>query len=378
MSNEQEEKEGLQMSFLDHLDELRQRLIHSVIAIAVAFALCFAFSTQIFNFLAVPVKRELCKERLAKQATYGQPTLDSLKNGEFVQYSFAQETAIGGVPVPLGTTIRCKVATAEGRKELVLAEAWTMGKNILPAETPLNKVIHPGESQAVYGGQSDLMTRIGAYLGFSNTNTPQLACGNQDDLVLLGIPSAFTLYMRVALYIGIGLAIPFLLYQVWAFISPGLYKHEKRYAVPVLTMTGGFFLSGAAFAYYIAFPAACNYLLGLQSDGGFKTLPDAESYFDLIILIMIGLGIVFQIPTVAFVLGRIGLITPKMMLKAWRYAVVIIAIISALLTPTADAFNMILFAAPMLLLYFLSVGIVWVFGKQRRTDEEVTALATTK
>jgi sec-independent protein translocase protein TatC len=378
MSNEQEEKEGLQMSFLDHLDELRQRLIHSVIAIAVAFALCFAFSTQIFNFLAVPVKRELCKERLAKQATYGQPTLDSLKNGEFVQYSFAQETAIGGVPVPLGTTIRCKVATAEGRKELVLAEAWTMGKNILPAETPLNKVIHPGESQAVYGGQSDLMTRIGAFLGFSNTNTPQLACGDQDDLVLLGIPSAFTLYMRVALYLGIGLAIPFLLYQVWAFISPGLYKHEKRYAVPVLTMTGVFFIAGASFAYYIAFPAACNYLLGLQSEGGFKTLPDAESYFDLIIMIMIGLGLVFQIPTVAFVLGRIGLITPRMMLKAWRYAVVIIAIVSALLTPTADAINMTIFAAPMLILYFLSVGIVWFFGKQRRKEQEATALATTE
>jgi sec-independent protein translocase protein TatC len=376
MSNEHEEREGLQMSFLDHLDELRQRLIHSVIAIAAAFVLCFVFSTQIFNFLAVPVKRELCRERLARQATYGQPTLDSLKDGDFVQYFFAQETAIGGVPVPLGTTIRCKVVTAEGRKELVLAEAWMMGKNVLPAETPLNKVTHPGESQAGSGGQSNLMTRIGAYLGFSNT--PQLVCGDQDELVLLGIPSAFTLYMRVALYIGIGLAIPFLLYQVWAFISPGLYKHEKRYAVPVLTMTGVFFIAGAAFAYYIAFPAACNYLLGLQSEGGFKTLPDAESYFDLIILIMIGLGIVFQIPTVAFVLGRIGLITPKIMLKAWRYAVVSIAIISAVLTPTSDAFNMILFAAPMLVLYFLSVGIVWFFGKQRRKEEESTELVTTE
>ena len=143
-------------------------------------------------------------------------------------------------------------------------------------------------------------------------------------------------------------------------------------------MTGFFFLSGAAFAYYIAFPAACNYLLGLQTDGGFQTLPDAEQYFDLIILIMLGLGIVFQIPTVAFVLGRIGLITPRMMLKAWRYAVVIIAIISALLTPTADMFNMLIFSAPMLVLYFLSVGIVWFFGKRRRKEEESTALATTE
>jgi sec-independent protein translocase protein TatC len=237
-------------------------------------------------------------------------------------------------------------------------------------------VIHPEQSQAVSGGQSDLMTRIGNFLGFSNT--PPVFCGDQDELVLLGIPSAFTLYMRVALYIGLGLAIPYLLYQVWAFISPGLYKHEKRYAVPVLTMTGVFFIAGAAFAYYIAFPAACKYLLGLQSEGGFKTLPDAESYFDLIILIMIGLGIVFQIPTVAFVLGRIGLITPRMMLKTWRFAVVIIAILSAILTPTADPINMLIFATPMVALYFLSVGIVWVFGKKRRTDEEVTALATIK
>lgn len=354
MSNEnvEQEQEGLQMSFLDHLDELRQRLIYSTISIAVAFALCFTFADHIFNFLAVPVKKELRKARLARQALYGQPKLDSLKEGEGVQYSFAQETVIEGVPVPMGTTVRCKVVTADGGKALVLAEAWLVGKNTIPAETSLNQIIRNGEKQVAYG--------------------------DNDELILLGVPSAFTLYMKVALYIGIGLAIPFLLYQVWAFISPGLYTHEKKYTVPVLSMTGFFFIAGAAFAYYIAFPAACNYLLGLQSEGGFRTLPDAESYFDLIILIMIGLGIVFQIPTIAFLLGRIGLITPKMMWKAWRYAVVLIAIISAVLTPTADAFNMILFAAPMLALYFLSIGIVWVFGKPRRTDEEVTALATTK
>src|SRR5215510_7379758 len=348
MSNEHEEQEGLQMSFLDHLDELRQRLIHSVIAIAVTFALCFTFSDRIFNFLAVPVKREMCKEQLDKQATYGQPKLDSLNVGQIVQYSFAQQTAINNVPVPVGTTIRCKVVTTNGNKSLVLADTWTVGKNTIAAETPMSEIVN---SKSLVG------------------------CG---ELILLGVASGFTLYMRVALYIGLGLAIPYLLFQVWAFISPGLYKHEKRYAVPVLTMTGFFFLAGAAFAYYIAFPAACNYLLGLQTSGGFQTMPDAEQYFDLIILIMIGLGIVFQIPTLAFVLGRIGLITPRMMLKMWRYAIVIIAIVSAVLTPTADAFNMIIFAAPMVVLYFLSVGIVWFFGKQRRKEEESTELVTTE
>src|SRR5512145_2074005 len=116
MSNEDQEKEGLQMSFLDHLDELRQRLIHSVIAIAVAFALCFTFSDRIFNFLAVPVKREMCKAQKAEQAAYGQPKLDSLKDGEIVQLTFAQQTAVEGVPIPLGTTIRCKVATTDSKK----------------------------------------------------------------------------------------------------------------------------------------------------------------------------------------------------------------------------------------------------------------------
>jgi sec-independent protein translocase protein TatC len=348
MSKEHEEREGLQMSFLDHLDELRQRLINCVIVIAVAFAVCFYFSDKIFEFLAVPVKREMCKAQLAKQAAYGQPKLDSKKDGDIVQYSFAQQTAIEGVPVPLGTTIRCKVATTDGKKALVLAESWSIGKAAIAAETPLNKII----------GVESLVD-----------------CG---ELILLGIPSVFTLYMSIALYVGIGLSIPFLLYQFWAFIAPGLYKHEKRYVVPVLSMTGFFFIAGASFAYYIAFPAACNYLLGLQSSGGFKILPDAEKYFDLIILIMIGLGIVFQIPTLAFLLGRIGLVTPRMMWKAWRYAVVIIAIISAILTPTTDAFNMIVFAAPMLGLYFISIAIVWIFGKPRRTDEEVTALATTE
>ncbi|MBK7601609.1 MAG: twin-arginine translocase subunit TatC [Acidobacteria bacterium] len=118
-----------------------------------------------------------------------------------------------------------------------------------------------------------------------------------------------------------------------------------------------------------------DYLLGLAAESGFRTLLNAEDYLDLIIMIMIGLGIVFQIPTIAFVLGRVGLLTPRMMWKAWRYAIIIIAIIAAVLTPTPDAFNMMMFAAPMMGLYFISIGIVWIFGKPRKTDDEMTALA---
>jgi sec-independent protein translocase protein TatC len=148
--------------------------------------------------------------------------------------------------------------------------------------------------------------------------------------------------------------------------------------MPLIAMGTVFFTLGAAFAYKVAFPAACDYLLGLAVEGGFQTLLDAEDYLNLIIMIMLGSGIVFQIPTLSYLLARIGLLTPGMMWKSWRYAIVIIAIISAVLTPTADAINMTIFAAPMVALYFLSIGIVWFFGKQRRKEEESTALATTE
>ncbi|MEP7274469.1 MAG: twin-arginine translocase subunit TatC, partial [Acidobacteriota bacterium] len=201
---------------------------------------------------------------------------------------------------------------------------------------------------------------------------PVLAKGGSGTGLILGtVQGAFTLYMRVALYAAIAFAIPFLFYQLWAFVSPGLYHHEKKYIGPVLFMASIFFIIGATFAYKVAFPAACDYLIGLQIAGGFQTLINAEEYLDLILIIMLGLGLVFQIPVVAFILGRIGLITPRMLWRSWRYAIVIIAIAAAVITPTADAFNMMIFAAPMLGLYFFSILVVWIFGRPRRSDAEV-------
>ncbi|QQS46231.1 MAG: twin-arginine translocase subunit TatC [Acidobacteriota bacterium] len=341
-----EQDDNLQMSFLDHLDELRRRLINSVIIVAIAFSICFAFADYIYRFLAVPVVEQLQKERRTRQVASGTIDIAKVKEGEIVQYTFTQEIAVSDVKVPLGTTIPVKRMTQGKESLLVLATPWSVGKTILPAETPLNQIIKEGSSRLFFDDENNR-------------------------LVLRGVTSAFMVYLRVALYSGIALAVPFLFYQLWAFISPGLYKHEKKYIVPVLAMATIFFALGASFAYKIAFPAACDYLLGWAEQGGFRTLLDAEDYLDLIIMIMIGLGIVFQIPTIAFVLGRIGLVTPRLMIRVWRYAVIVIAIIAAVLTPTPDAFNMMMFAAPMLGLYFLSIGIVWVFGKPRRTDEEV-------
>lgn len=345
--------EGLQMSFLDHLDELRVRIIHSVVGIAICFALCFLFAKQIYDFLEVPVKQQLRKARIEEHKKNAAKLeaekklgaqLTELKEGEVLNYTFTQETALGGLRIQQGTTIPVKAVLLDGHLTLVLERRWAVGNAVIPEGKPIMAIVKEGESANIYG--------------------------EDDKLVLRGVTSAFMLYMQVALYTGIALAIPFLLYQLWAFISPGLYQHEKKYITPVLTMAAVFFALGASFAYKIAFPAACEYLLAWQTDGGFRTLLDAEDYFNLIIMIMLGLGLVFQIPTIAFLLGRIGLVTPGMMLRVWRQAIVAIAIIAAVLTPTPDYFNMLIFMAPMLGLYFLSIGIVWAFGKPRRTDAE--------
>ncbi|HYE72481.1 MAG TPA: twin-arginine translocase subunit TatC, partial [Blastocatellia bacterium] len=344
------EEDHVQMSFLDHLDELRKRLVHSAIAIAIAFAIAFAFSDYIYKFLAKPVMEQSRKARLAydKATSGGKDNLDQLKEGAQIQYTFPTEAAVNGIKLAAGTTIPAKIIKGgDGQLTAVTAQPWVVGKSLIQQDTIISGVF--GET-----------TLPGSY-------------ADMDKPVIRSVQGAFTLYMTVALYTAIALSIPFLLYQIWAFVSPGLYKHEKKYITPIMIMGFLFFVLGATFAYTIAFPAAANYLLGLAIAGEFRTLIDADSYFDLITMIMLGLGIVFQIPTVAFILGRIGLVTPRMLWRAWRYAIVIIALISAVLTPTADAVNMLIFAAPMILLYILSIGIVWIFGKPRRSDDEVNA-----
>src|SRR5262245_19391556 len=150
MSTEAEEQEGLQMSFLDHLDELRQRLIRAVLAIAIAFCVCYYFSDYIFNFLKVPVQKQLRSMRIQAQSVNGRPDPNQLKEGEVAQYTFVQESAVNGVKVPLGTTIHVKVVRTGDRNSFVLAEPWAVGNNVLPVGKPLDQIMVEGGGQLVY------------------------------------------------------------------------------------------------------------------------------------------------------------------------------------------------------------------------------------
>jgi sec-independent protein translocase protein TatC len=175
-------------------------------------------------------------------------------------------------------------------------------------------------------------------------------------LTQLAVSEAFYLqYLKVPLVFGVFLAAPWLMYQAWAFISPGLYKRERRWALPFIFSTATLFILGGVFGYFIALRYAIAFMVGVGTDMGIQPLISADSYFNTGIAIILGLGVVFQMPVVIFFLTLIRLVTPTFLLNNVRYAILIIFVLAATITPTPDVFNMILFAGPMILLFYVGI-----------------------
>jgi sec-independent protein translocase protein TatC len=235
------------MTFLEHLDELRQRIIWSVLSLLLAFVLCFTFSTRIFEFL--------------------------------------------------------------------------MG--------PLRTALPPG-----------------------------------GELIATKVPEVFVLHMKMSFFVAIFVACPLWLSQVWLFIAPGLYENEKRFAVPFILFGTTFFVAGAVFAHYLVFPIAVKFFATFGSpDVQIKlTVSEVFSFYAKVIL---AAGVVFQIPTVVFLLARMGLISAGFLWRNFKYAVLIIFIIAAILTPP-DVVTQTLLAAPMTALYLFSIVVAWLVGRERQ------------
>lgn len=188
-----------------------------------------------------------------------------------------------------------------------------------------------------------------------------------DKLVYTNPTGPFNLYIKLAMIAGLFLSSPYLVYQAWAFIAPGLYRHEKKYALPFILFCSTLFLSGGAFAYFIAFPAALRFLLGFGSQ--FQPFITVDEYFSLASTIILGLAIVFELPVLILFLTLLRIVTPGFLLRNFRYAFLIIIIIAAAVTPTSDIVNMMIFAAPLLGLYFLGVGLSYLVLRARRSKE---------
>jgi sec-independent protein translocase protein TatC len=167
----------------------------------------------------------------------------------------------------------------------------------------------------------------------------------------------------VALVLGLFAASPFVFYQFWLFIAPGLYRTEKRYVLPFLISTVGLFLAGGLFGYKMVYPASLDFLIGYGER--FQPMITIGEYTKLFATIIIGLGLMFEMPILVFFLALMRVITAKWMWRNLRYSVLVIFIAAAVITPTADILNMCLFAAPMIGLYGISIGVAWLAGARR-------------
>ena len=252
--DEESESEQGKMSFLDHLDELRRRIVYSVIAIVVGFLIACLFLQQLFDFIIGPMQAAL----------------------------------------PAGQT-------------LVYTE---------PTE-------------------------------------------------------ALMLYLKMAVLAGLLIASPGVMSQVWLFVAPGLYANEKKMAIPFVAMSSFFFIVGAAFAHYIVFPLTWRFFQSFSSET-LTFMPRIEPAFGLYVKLMLVFGLIFQMPTLVLFLARMGVISARFLIRNMKYAILIMFIVGAVLSPGTDPVGQALMAGPMFLLYLLSIGLAWLFGKKKAKPAEET------
>jgi sec-independent protein translocase protein TatC len=255
---EQSPDESLQgMSFLQHLEELRKRIIWSLVGVGVGFGVCFWYAPQVFDWMQRPIVNALQAHKLDTQLVYTSPT------------------------------------------------------------------------------------------------------------------EPFNLYLKIGLFAGIFFASPWVLYQVWQFISPGLYRKEKRYVLPFMFSTVALFLLGGLFAYFVVYPAALDFLIGYG--GQFKPMITIDKYTDLFLTLILGMGLIFEMPILIFFLSLMGVVSAGFLWRNFRYSILIIFIIAGIVTPTTDIMNMCIFAAPMIVLYIFSIAVAYFVHPAQRLKREQKA-----
>jgi sec-independent protein translocase protein TatC len=179
-----------------------------------------------------------------------------------------------------------------------------------------------------------------------------------DKLVYTNPIDPFNLYIKLSIMAGIFVASPYILWQIWLFIAPGLYRYEKRYVWPFVTLTSGLFIGGGLFAYKLALPPALKFLV--QFGHRFQPFITIDKYWNLVTTIIVGVGLVFELPVVILLLSIFGMVTPKFLLKHFRYAILITAIVAAAIAPTPDLATVFILWIPMVGLYILSIGLSWI------------------
>ena len=252
-SPDEEESGEAKMSFLEHLDELRRRIINAAISIGVGFVIAFFFHQQLFDFVMRPLEAGL----------------------------------------------------ADGQK-----------------------------------------------------------------LIYTDPTEAFVLHLQIAAIAGLVIALPLVMAQVWLFVAPGLYAHEKKLAIPFVVMSTAFFVLGAAFSHYIVFPLTWKFFVSFTTDY-LTFMPRIEPAFSLYIKLVLAFGAVFQMPTIVVFLARIGVVTAGFLWRHTKYAMLVIVVVSAIVTPDGGGVSLVAMSIPLFFLYLFSIGLAWFFGRKRKTNADI-------
>ncbi len=190
----------------------------------------------------------------------------------------------------------------------------------------------------------------------------------ESTLIFTGVTEAFFTYLKVAILAGVFISSPLILYEIWAFVSPGLYTREKRYVIPFVIFSTLFFIGGGLFGYFIVFPYGFKFLLGFATEF-IRPLPRIKEYFSLASKLLLAFGVVFELPLFVFFLTKMGLVNSRLLIRQFKYAVLLMFIVSAILTPP-DVVTQFMMAGPLLCLYGLSIIVARVFGKESAKEKD--------
>lgn len=266
-----------------------------------------------------------------------------------------------------------------------------------PETTPMsimNRGQEPGGQMTFFEHLSELRKRIinslyaigvGAFVGvwlsqrfIGFITKPMLealkGAGLEQKLIYTHPAGYLNMVITLGVYLGVVMASPIVLYQVWLFVAPALYKHERSAITGFMCSTVFLFLAGIAFGYFVTLPYMLKFLVSFK--GPVVPMISINEYFDLILMVLLGLGLVFELPILIFFLSLFGIVTPKFLWHNFRYAILIIAVVAAIITPTPDAQTMLIFMLPMVALYFVGIAVSASVVKKKRKREEAEKLGT--
>jgi sec-independent protein translocase protein TatC len=321
------------LSLVDHLSELRKRLVISMITLAVAFGFCFWQNNVLLDIVTKPVRDTQNLQNPKKTSK------DPLEQA--ARFQKQQGQALRALAPALASAAKT-------------FDALDAGDNLTPSQ---RTAIATSSRQLAAASR-----QVGQAAAALPTNT-------QRNLVTLGVTEPFTSTITIAFYVSLLLAMPMLLYQAYAFILPAFSPRERRVALPLMLMVPVLFIAGVAFGYFVVLERAVQFLQNFNDDS-FDILLQAKDYFKFAVLFVGGIGLLFQIPVGVLAVTRLGIFTPKQLAKNRGYVILAIAILAAVATPTPDPVTMTLAMAPLIVLFELSILLARWIDRMKPVDDD--------